>query len=48
MLEKKDLDPSSKLIPVVDRSTTLLIKIHEKSVSNQQHTRQEDLSIRQR
>ena len=33
LLEKKDLDALSKLIPVVDRLTMVLIKIHEKGTS---------------
>ena len=30
LLEQKDLDALSKLIPIVDKLTTVLIKIHEK------------------
>ncbi len=29
LLEKKDLDALSKLIPIVDKLTMVLIKIHE-------------------
>ena len=33
LLEKKDLEALSKLIPIVDRLTVALIKMHEKKTS---------------